>query len=105
DESGNVVEVHCTYDPDTRSGTPGADARKVKGNIHWLSAAHAVPAEVRIYDRLFKVPFSGARNRAGARSDAVAVELPSPAHRAVVAGDDDDNAEVAERNYLDDLNP
>ncbi len=43
----------------------GADARKVKGNIHWLSAAHAVPAEVRLYDRLFAVPFPGARNPRG----------------------------------------
>ena len=59
DAAGNVVAVHCTYDPETRSGTPGADARKVKGNIHWLSAAHAVPAEVRLYDRLFAVPFPG----------------------------------------------
>ena len=47
------MEIHCTYDPDTKSGTPGADKRKVKGNIHWLSANHARQAEVRIYDRLF----------------------------------------------------
>jgi glutaminyl-tRNA synthetase len=102
DAQGNVVEVHCTYDPETRSGTPGADARKVKGNIHWLSASHARPAEVRIYDRLFNVPFPGARNPWGARADA---PEPSPAHRVVVAGDEDDAADVAERNYLDDLNP
>ncbi len=69
DAAGNVTAVHCTYDPATRSGTPGADARKVKGNIHWLSAAHAVPAEVRLYDRLFKVPFPGARNPWGVRAD------------------------------------
>ena len=43
DAAGNVVAVHCTYDPDTRSGTPGAEARKVKGNIHWLSVPHAQP--------------------------------------------------------------
>ena len=47
-----VVELRCTYDPTTRSGERGA-ARKVKGTIHWVSAAHAVPAEVRLYDRLF----------------------------------------------------
>ncbi len=70
DADGNVDVVHCTYDPDTRSGTPGADARKVKGNIHWLSAAHAVPAEVRLYDRLFAVPFPGARNPRGSRGGA-----------------------------------
>jgi glutaminyl-tRNA synthetase len=51
--SGEIMEIHCTYDPDSKSGTPGADRRKVKGNIHWLSAAHAQPAGVRLYDRLF----------------------------------------------------
>jgi glutaminyl-tRNA synthetase len=55
DDDGNVVELHCTYDPDTRSGT-GTSDRKVKGTIHWVSAAHGVPATVRLYDRLFTVP-------------------------------------------------
>ena len=105
DAAGNVTTVHCTYDPATKSGTPGADARKVKGNIHWLSAAHAVPAEVRIYDRLFGVPFPGARNPWGARGDVAVPEAPLPAHHKAVAGDEDDDDEVAERNYLDDLNP
>jgi glutaminyl-tRNA synthetase len=50
-----VVAVHCTLDPDTRAGLPGAD-RKVKGTIHWVAAATAVEAEVRLYDRLFSVP-------------------------------------------------
>ncbi len=63
DAEGRVVEVHCTYDPQTRSGTPGAESRKVKGNIHWLSARHAVAAEVRLYDRLFSVPHPGAGGR------------------------------------------
>lgn len=53
---GSIEAIHCTYDPDTKSGTPGADSRKVKGNIHWLSAHHAHPAEVRLYDRLFTDP-------------------------------------------------
>lgn len=48
--------VRCTYDPDTKSGTPGAEKVKVKGNIHWVSAKHAYAAEVRLYDRLFEVP-------------------------------------------------
>ena len=52
DASGEVVELRCTFDPTTKSGEAGA-ARKVKGTIHWVSAAHAVPAEVRLYDRLF----------------------------------------------------
>ena len=58
DEAGNLVELHCSLDPETRSGQPGAD-RKVKGTIHWVSAEHAVKAEVRLYDRLFKVPHPG----------------------------------------------
>ena len=54
DAEGNVTELHCTLDPETRHGMPGAD-RKVKGTIHWVSAKHAVATEVRIYDRLFNV--------------------------------------------------
>ncbi len=54
DENGEVTEVHCTYDPETKGGG-SADGRKVKGTIHWVSAAHAVPIEVRLYDRLFLV--------------------------------------------------
>jgi glutaminyl-tRNA synthetase len=59
DANGNVNAVHCEYLPDTKSGTPGADSVKVKGNIHWVSAAHAHAGEVRIYDRLFRVPHPG----------------------------------------------
>lgn len=51
DEDGNVVEVHCTYDPETKSGT-GFTGRKVKGTIHWVDAKHAVPAEFRLYEPL-----------------------------------------------------
>ena len=52
DAQGQIVELRCTYDPATRSGN-APDGRKVKATIHWVSAAHAVPAEVRLYDRLF----------------------------------------------------
>lgn len=52
DEAGNIVEIHCTYDPETKGGN-APDGRKVKGTIHWLSAQHAVSAEIRLYDRLF----------------------------------------------------
>ncbi len=52
DDAGRVVEVHCTYDPETRGGN-APDGRKVKSTIHWVSAAHAVPAEVRLYENLF----------------------------------------------------
>jgi glutaminyl-tRNA synthetase len=58
DDIGNVVEVHCAYDPDTYTGGPAA-GRKVKGTIHWVSARHAVPVEVRLYDRLFSVANPG----------------------------------------------
>ncbi|HYD33233.1 MAG TPA: glutamine--tRNA ligase/YqeY domain fusion protein [Methylophilaceae bacterium] len=78
DANGKVTVVHCEYLPDTKSGTPGADSVKVKGNIHWVSAAHAYAAEVRLYDRLFKEAHPGGQ-RAG-----------DPANM--------------ERNYLDDLN-
>jgi glutaminyl-tRNA synthetase len=52
DEAGNVVEIHCTYDPETQGGN-ALDGRKVKGTIHWVSAEHAIEAEVRIYDQMF----------------------------------------------------
>jgi glutaminyl-tRNA synthetase len=55
DEQGEVVELHCTYDPATRGGD-APDGRKVRGTLHWVSARHALPAAVRLYDRLFAVP-------------------------------------------------
>ncbi|MDD5296621.1 MAG: glutamine--tRNA ligase/YqeY domain fusion protein [Rhodocyclaceae bacterium] len=79
DETGKVTAVHCEYLPDSKSGTPGADTYKVKGNIHWVSARHAYESQVRLYDRLFAQANPGARR----------------------PGD----AEGTERNYLDDLNP
>ncbi len=79
DENGKIVAVHCEYLPETRSGTPGADSVKVKGNLHWVSAAQSYAAEIRLYERLFKVPAPGSRRE----------------------GD----APELERNFLDDLNP
>jgi glutaminyl-tRNA synthetase len=87
DAAGNIVAVHCTYDPDTRSGTPGAE-RKVKGNIHWVSAPHALPAEIRLYDRLFNAPYPGSRR--GRESEPVPL---------------DDRGGAAEGDWLADLNP
>lgn len=57
-QSGEILELHCTYDPETRSGGR-AEHRKVKATIHWVSAAHALPVEVRLYDHLFTVPDPG----------------------------------------------
>ena len=54
DADGNITEIQCTYDPESRSGMPGAD-RKVKGTLHWLSVNHCLPAEVRMYERLWQV--------------------------------------------------
>lgn len=59
DKTGEITEVHCTYDPQSRGGN-ASDGRKVKGTIHWVSAAHAIDAEVRLYDHLFSVPNPGA---------------------------------------------
>ncbi len=79
DAAGNVTAVLAEYLPDSKSGTPGADSYKVKGNLHWVSAAHACRAEVRLYDRLFAHPYPGQR-REGDAADA-------------------------ERDFLDDINP
>lgn len=57
DENGTITAIHCTYDPDSKSGSgTEASLRKVKGTLHWVSVSHAVPVEVRLYDRLFTVP-------------------------------------------------
>lgn len=58
DADGQITVLECSFDPETRSGQPGAN-RKVKGTIHWISASHSVAAEVRLYDRLFQVPHPG----------------------------------------------
>ncbi len=62
DESGEIVELRCTYDPETRGGS-APDGRKVKATLHWLSVAHAVPTEVRLYDHLFTDAYPGSDGR------------------------------------------
>ncbi len=79
DADGRVVAVHCEYLPDSKSGTPGADNYKVKGNLHWVSAEHGCAAEVRLFDRLFSVAAPGTRREG-------------------------DPPEL-ERDFLDDINP
>ena len=59
DANGEITTIFCSYDPQTLGVDP-ADGRKVKGVIHWVSAAHAIPAEIRLYDRLFSIPNPGA---------------------------------------------
>jgi glutaminyl-tRNA synthetase len=56
EQTGQVIELHCTYDPQTRGGDNPPDGRKVKATLHWVSAAHALPAEVRLYEHLFTQP-------------------------------------------------
>jgi glutaminyl-tRNA synthetase len=60
-DAGEIIELRCTYDPETRGGN-APDGRKVKATMHWVSAAHAIPAEVRLYDHLFNRPDPGAEN-------------------------------------------
>ena len=67
DENGEVIEVRCSYDPASRGGS-APDGRKIKGTIHWVSAQHAVEAEVRMYDRLFSTPNPGGKNEPDYRS-------------------------------------
>ncbi|MCM3261460.1 glutamine--tRNA ligase/YqeY domain fusion protein [Paenibacillus lautus] len=84
DENGKVVEIHCTYDPETKSGS-GFTGRKVKGTIHWVEATQAVPAEFRLFEPLFK-------------DEDEEAEL---VHE--VAGEAEEAA--AEKSFLDDINP
>ena len=74
DSDGTVVEVHCTYDPDSRGGN-APDGRRVQGTIHWVSSAHAAPLEVRLYDNLFTDP---APATAASESDRDFTDLISP---------------------------
>ena len=102
DAAGKVVAVHCEYMADSKSGTPGADTYKVKGNIHWVSAAHAYECEVRLYDRLFRVSVPGKRPLAHAAASH------APDHRLTDAdetGKLHQHEEKAEHDWLDDINP
>ena len=79
DADGNIEEIYCTYDPETKSGLPGS-MRKVKGTLHWVSAAHAVDATVNMYDRLFNV------ENPSAETDKDFRELLNPDSLKVVTG-------------------
>ncbi len=68
DETGKVVELRCTYDPETKGGY-APDGRQVKATLHWVSAAHAVPGEVRLYDRLFTKPAPGEEHGGDFKAD------------------------------------
>ena len=81
DADGHVVELRCTLDPESRPGMIGAN-RKVKGTIHWVSAKHAVAAEVRLYDRLFTVADPDNEESSG----KTYVDYLNPDSRKVVTG-------------------
>src|SRR5574337_780119 len=86
DADGKVTAVLAEYLPDTKSGTPGADSVKVKGNLHWVSAAHAYATQVRLYDRLFAYPYPGARREGdAAESSRSFLEDLNPRSLAVIA--------------------
>ncbi len=77
DASGDIVELRCTYDPATRGGD-APDGRKVKATLHWVSAAHAVDGEVRLYDRLFTAEDpEGAADKAGQTVHGAAESRPA----------------------------
>jgi glutaminyl-tRNA synthetase len=85
DENGEVVEVHCTYDPATRGGN-APDGRKVKSTIHWVSAEHALDAEVRLYDHLFKVPFPEKQEEGAAEKDNAWLDNLNPNSLVILRG-------------------
>ncbi len=94
-DGDSVVELRCSLDPDTRPGMAGAD-RKVKGTIHWVSARHAVAAEVRLYDRLFKVADPDDESHGGSYKD----HLNPDSIRTVQAWIEPSAAEVAPETHL-----
>jgi glutaminyl-tRNA synthetase len=92
---GNVIELRCTYDPATRGGN-APDGRKVKATIHWVAAAQAVPAEVRIYDQLFSDPLPDAANFAS-QINPKSLEIVSAMLEPALASDNSDAAVQFER--------
>ncbi|MCX7554167.1 glutamine--tRNA ligase/YqeY domain fusion protein [Marinicella sp. S1101] len=96
-EAGEVVELRCTYDPESRGGT--ADGRKVKGTIHWISAQHAEPIEVRLYDRLFNHPKPASLENFmdAVNPDSLEI-LPNAMLEPGIAGADDEVVYQFERN-------
>jgi glutaminyl-tRNA synthetase len=105
DAGGRVTVVRCEYFADSRSGTPGAEQYKVKGNIHWVSAKHAYQAEVRLYDRLFSVPFPGSKRGRHEMQEAAQNKHKAHAEPVDETGKVHAAEIVEEYNWLDDINP
>jgi glutaminyl-tRNA synthetase len=100
DEKGEIAEVRCTYDPDTRTGGTAA-GRKVKGTIHWVSARHALAAEVRLYDRLFTVPNpSGDEWKGLINPDSVAIATSCRLERSLAGAQPDSRYQFERQGYF-----
>ncbi len=101
DASGEVVELRCTYDPETRGGNSPPDGRKVKGTLHWVSAADSVPAEVRLVGPLFSRPDPDAANFAADLNPDSMVVLPEARlEPAIVAGNSDAPVQFERQGYF-----
>jgi len=100
DDAGNVVELRCTYDPATRGGD-SPDGRKVRGTLHWLSAADAMPAEVRLYDHLFSSPTPGTDGDIFADLNPGSLEVVEAlVEPALAAGNDPDPVQFERLGYF-----
>ena len=95
-DDGEVVELRCSYDPDTRSGSGSSD-RKVKGTIHWVSCQHAVDASVRLYDRLFTEANPNVASDFHSVLNAASLETVAGKLEPALAGHDTDEAVQFER--------
>ncbi len=101
DASGEVVELICTYDPETRGGNSPPDGRKVKGTLHWVSAADAVAAEVRLIGPLFTRPDPNAANfQADLNPDSLVVLPDARLEPAILAGNDDTPVQFERLGYF-----
>ncbi len=102
DDAGNIVRVRCTYDPETRGGTT-PDGRRIPGTIHWVSSAHAVPAEVRLYDRLFKseAPGTGDHDfREDLNPDSLEVLTDARVEPGLVSAQQGDHFQLERQGYF-----
>jgi glutaminyl-tRNA synthetase len=99
--AGNVVELHCTYDPETRGGN-APDGRKVRGTIHWVAAEAAIPAEIRLYEQLFLKPVPGAGGDIFADLNPNSLEILEGAvvEPAVAADNSDEPAQFERQGYF-----
>ncbi|GAA4403272.1 glutamine--tRNA ligase/YqeY domain fusion protein [Quisquiliibacterium transsilvanicum] len=102
DADGRVVAVHAEYFPDSKSGTPGADTYKVKGNIHWVSAPHALEAEVRLFDRLFTEahPDAGGRDYRATINPAAKTMVRAQLERTLASAKPDDRYQFERHGYF-----